>query len=174
VTIEKRNASTFQYLAKANLGSVSASTTDPLRIESVEITVNNGFVYAADRVRNKLVKHHESNLVYVSEVNLPSTVANFFLLSNGGMFIYNNLIHIGARQSTAGQQVTRFGLLYHEANLSYIGITPSYGIPQEQGMIKENSSEYIYTATTGGFVEKYTTNAKSIVYKDNTYITIKK
>jgi hypothetical protein len=172
VTIEKRNASTFQYLAKANLGSVSASTTDPFRIEQVEITVNNGFVYAADRVRNKLVKHHESNLVYVSEVDLPSTVANFFLFTNGGMFVYNNLIHIGARQETFGTSPARIGLLYHEANLSYIGFT-SYGVPLEQSMRKENSSEYIYTVTTG-FVERYTTNAKSIVYKDNTYITIKK
>jgi hypothetical protein len=171
LTIEKRNASTFGYLNKANLGSTSTSISDAGRVSSqVRIAVNNGFVYAVDATRNKLIKHHESNLTYISEIDLPFSVANTLQLQPKGFFIYNNKIHLSA---SLGSSNIRYGLLYDEANFSFIGVTPSYTASSQWNLEKDKSSDYLYVMAVG-LIRKYDTNAKSIVYKDNTYITIKK
>ena len=109
--------------------------------------VNNGFVFAGGSGNGRILRYHESNLVWTSVQSIPHENPNNLVINNG--FVY------ACRPDSFTSGYIRKS---HESNLGYVGDTPNFGTWQIRDLAVNNSFLYAVGAEVSGInrgISKY-------------------
>jgi hypothetical protein len=101
-------------LKKINETNLNITATANATFTSLEVVVNNGYVYASSSETNTVKKYHESNLSLVG--NTPSYGAAISSLNVSGGFLY-----VGGVGNTTRIQK------FYESNLAFLNNTANFG-----------------------------------------------